>query len=128
MGPGGNFYYVRHPDIYVSNYDGSVFSAPRALPQSINNAKVSGPCLSPNGRYMLLHSIAEDNFGGFDIYLAFRDSSGGWDSPINLGPPINTAAHESNPTLSPDGQYLFFRRSGGDGADFYWVQSTAIMR
>ena len=33
-----------------------------------------------------------------------------WEQPLNLGPAINTADHESHPTLSVDGHVLYFDR------------------
>jgi hypothetical protein len=34
-----------------------------------------------------------------------------WSSPVNLGPPLNTAAEESAPALSDDGLSLYFNRN-----------------
>ncbi|HTQ80439.1 MAG TPA: hypothetical protein VMM92_10620, partial [Thermoanaerobaculia bacterium] len=43
-----------------------------------------------------------------DLYLSFATATGGWTPPRPLAPPINTAAGESNPSLSPDGRWLYF--------------------
>lgn len=34
-----------------------------------------------------------------------------WSSPVNVGPPLNTAAEESAPALSDDGRSLYFNRN-----------------
>ena len=46
-----------------------------------------------------------------------------WSDPVNLGPAINTAANEVNPTLSPDALRLYFTSNctGGLGAQDIWV-------
>ena len=40
---------------------------------------------------------------------------GKWSAPLNLGAPVNTAAWESQPTLSADGKTLMFASSNKDG-------------
>jgi hypothetical protein len=84
----------------------------------------SGVCLSPDNRILILHSRKEGGFGDWDLYVSFREPSGGWGKPINLGGPINTAESEGNATFSPNGEYLFFTRSG----DIYWVSARLIER
>jgi Tol biopolymer transport system component len=44
-----------------------------------------------------------------DIYLA-RFAEGKYDKPVNLGPPISSAAEETTPFVAPDGSYLLFSR------------------
>ena len=34
-----------------------------------------------------------------------------WAAPVNLGPPVNTAAEESAPAISDDGLSLYFNRN-----------------
>ena len=50
-----------------------------------------------------------DSYGGTDLYISYRDGTG-WSEPRNLGPKVNTCEGEVSPTLSPDGQTLFFAR------------------
>jgi Tol biopolymer transport system component len=46
-----------------------------------------------------------------------------WPAPVNLGPPLNTAAEESAPAISDDGLSLYFNRnpnlSGDNDEDLY---------
>ena len=53
--------------------------------------------------------------------MSFANSE--WSEPANLGPAINTASNENNPTLSPDGLSLYFTsdRAGGLGLTDIWV-------
>ncbi|MBN2862903.1 MAG: PD40 domain-containing protein [Bacteroidales bacterium] len=78
--------------------------------------------LSSNGNYM--YFTACDRPGGHgscDIYFsAYRD--GVWTMPYNLGPPVNSSAWESTPSISADGNLLFFssNRKGGFGGKDLW--------
>jgi hypothetical protein len=59
--------------------------------------------------------------GACDIYFsAFSD--GKWSLPANVGPPINTNRWESQPSISSDGNTLFFSssRHGGKGGKDIW--------
>ncbi len=84
--------------------------------------QVSGPCLSPDGRVMILHSRMEGGFGNWDLYASFKDASGKWGELVNLGEPMNTAGSEGNATFSSDGRFLFFTRDG----DIFWISSRII--
>jgi hypothetical protein len=51
-----------------------------------------------------------------DLWVSRRASAGEpWGLPQNLGPIINTAAHERKPTLSRDGHRLYFASNRSDG-------------
>lgn len=52
-------------------------------------------------------------FGQQDIYISKSWwPTGGWSSPKNLGPEVNTAGVEQRSTLSHDGKRLYFGRDG----------------
>jgi tetratricopeptide (TPR) repeat protein len=78
--------------------------------------------LSSNGNYM--YFTACDRAGGLgscDIYFsAFNDSH--WSQPVNIGKPVNTSSWESTPSISADGNLLFFSssRPGGLGGKDIW--------
>ena len=65
-----------------------------------------------------------------DIYVYFKDKDGTWTKPVNLGNVVNSGFDEKNPTITPDGRYLFFGRSERDGknglANIYWVSTEVI--
>lgn len=63
-----------------------------------------------------------DGTGGCDIYYSYRGSRG-WSRGMNPGAPLNSAYWESQPSLSSDGQTLFFvsNRPGGEGGMDIWV-------
>jgi len=72
---------------------------------------------------LYLASDREGGAGGFDIYRAQRRPDGSFAPAENLGPAVNTAQHEFNPSITPDGQVLFFgnigRPDSRGGPDIY---------
>lgn len=52
-----------------------------------------------------------------DFWYSLKDENGNWAPAKNLGAPINSGGHEGLPTLSADGQSIYFYMSGdkGDG-------------
>jgi WD40-like Beta Propeller Repeat len=102
-------------DIYVSKlgYD-QRFRAPTAV-AGLNVAGYDDfmPNVSRNGREIVFASSRLGGFGASDIYTSTRRWVGGkWCPPTNLGPSVNTLAGESRPSLSGDGERLYFGRSG----------------
>jgi len=66
-----------------------------------------GPVISGDGQELILYSNRPGGQGGFDLYLSQRTPDG-WSKPHNLGPRVNSPAHEYDGALSPDGQRLYF--------------------
>jgi phosphohistidine phosphatase SixA len=69
-----------------------------------------------------------------DVFVTRRTTTNDpWDSPVNLGPPVNTSANESAPHISDDGLALYFcdwgmqvrYRPGGMGHEDLWVATRA---
>lgn len=76
----------------------------------------------PRGKYkdyfiaksgvMMIPNQGPDTYGGPDLYVCLPLTDSLWDTPINLGPTINTAGGEDAPYLMPDGKTLFFNSNG----------------
>lgn len=66
-------------------------------------------CLSHDGRFLLFASSRANGVGKFDIWISERKGSF-WSEPRNPGKPLNSTGHEGNPSLSPDGNTLYFMR------------------
>jgi Tol biopolymer transport system component len=84
--------------------------------------------VAPDESFILLDARREDGQGLGDIYVAFALEDGGWTTPVNLGPGVNSAFSESCPSLSPDGRYLFFSRYEEEGglSQIYWASADVI--
>jgi hypothetical protein len=58
-----------------------------------------------------------------DIWVTMRATKNDdWGTPMNLGPMVNTSASDNGPSISADGQTLYFssRRPGGHGGYDLW--------
>ena len=86
--------------------------------------------IAPDESFVLLDAKADDSRGERDIYVAFKEASGGWTTPVNLGDAVNTPYSETCPSLSPDGKYLYFGRYNEEGqvSNIYWIESSVIDR
>jgi hypothetical protein len=82
----------------------------------------------PDEDYILFNSNRAGGFGFNDVYVSFRNGSGEWAAPQNLGPDINTWFEDAHPVVTPDGRYFFFttQRVGDLGYNPYWVDSAVI--
>ena len=87
------------------------------------------PYIAPDESYIVFDSIRDTGQGSSDLYISFREADGKWGPTINLGDKINTDASEKNPSVSPDGKFIFFdRRTKRANADvtIYWVDAQII--
>jgi hypothetical protein len=114
-------------DIWRLHGSDGQFSEP-ATPTILNSR--GSDCTAvpgPDEQYVVLRTNARGGFGQGDLFISFADGSGGWTTPRNLGPTINTANWEDAPYLSPDNKYLFFTRSSEQGGNLYWVSVGAFL-
>jgi tetratricopeptide (TPR) repeat protein len=78
--------------------------------------------LSSDGKSMYFTACERSGgLGSCDLYFsAFHD--GNWSTPYNLKWPVNTTAWESTPSISADGNVLYFssNRPGGLGGKDLW--------
>ena len=95
-------------DIYFSELDGHQWLPPKNLGPVINSpAWESHPSLTHDRRRLYFASGRPNGLGGSDIwYSEWKD--GAWQSPVNLGPPINTPGNEYSPMIAADGRTLYF--------------------
>ncbi len=80
------------------------------------NRLINRPTLNFRGGYslsfegdLLLFTSRKSGIGGFDLWYSER-SGNDWSAPRNFGKPVNSTAHDGSPSLSPDGDYLYFMR------------------
>jgi len=94
-------------DVYVSRLKNGRWQLPEPVAAWNSSAADIGPAISSGGREAYFYSNRPGGWGGFDLYVSRLEESG-WSSPQNLGPLVNTPAHEYDPALDPDGRQLFF--------------------
>ena len=136
IAPDESVFYVyrgarRQGEIFTSQFDTTGWQKPKRQEES----KETGTRVSQeqsisftfDGKTAYFASDREGGFGGFDIWVMHKDSSGngGWGEPVNLGPEINTPKDEISPFVVPDGKSLFFSSNGHQtmgGLDIFYAQ------
>jgi outer membrane protein OmpA-like peptidoglycan-associated protein/Tol biopolymer transport system component len=111
-------------DIYFSQKVGDDWTIPRNVGEPINSPSwETQPCISADGNELFFVSNRAGGYGGYDIWISYRDSLGHWGRPLNAGPNINTPGDETTPFIHPDGKTLYFASTGwpgmGDADIFY---------
>lgn len=113
-------------DLYSSNLqpDGS-WSVPEKL-NITDKSDMFGPFLGPEDKalYFASDKLDPKRQGGSDIYKATRldDTWKNWSKPVNLGPPINTAAGDAYFSLDANGNVFTSRansRVDGGNLDLF---------
>ncbi|HEY3221563.1 MAG TPA: hypothetical protein VGJ80_12595 [Gemmatimonadales bacterium] len=112
---------------YSSHF--SSWSDPANLGATVNTTfNEQGPTLSNDELSLYFGSDRPGGIGGFDIWVSHRACKDcAWETPVNVGPGVNTSSDETGPGLSIDGHLLFFRstRPGGPGlGDVYLAKRT----
>ncbi|MFN0050377.1 MAG: OmpA family protein [Cytophagales bacterium] len=68
---------------------------------------VAGPSISYDGNTLYFCASFNGGWGDLDIYYSNRTAEG-WSSPINIGKPINSREYEGFPSISSDGNKMYF--------------------
>jgi OmpA-OmpF porin, OOP family len=113
--------------IAVSKRTSSGWSVPENIniPYFLNRSTSLQGQLSKDGMTFVFSADSYSTLGAEDIYVTHKDAAGKWGEPKNLGRNVNTALQELSPSLSEDGQYLFFSSNGRQGYgsfDIYFSQ------
>lgn len=122
---------VGKTDIYRSrNVDGK-YALTENLGPPVNSAESDqDPFVAPDGSYLIVCLTGrDDSLGGYDLYVSFSAEDGSWSEPVNLGEGVNTPGPEFRPSVTPDGNYLFFTGLAPDDDSvgrIYWVSAEVI--
>lgn len=110
-------------DLVVARRQDGKWKEPVSISAKINSNFNEGTCtVSADGSQLIFTSCqGRRGFGSCDLFESRRVGEE-WSTPVNMGPQINSAAWESQPSLSADGRILYFvsdRRGGTGGRDIY---------
>lgn len=110
-------------DLYLSRWRDSLWAG-AVLLEEINTPQNEGAhCISADGKTIVFTACGRiGGMGSCDLYIS-EWTGERWTTPANMGPGINTEAWESMPSLSANGQWLFFasNRRGGQGGNDLWL-------
>ena len=111
-------------DLVISKKDSlGHWQKPESISPNVNSEFNEGTCsISADGRQLIFTScLGRKGFGNCDLFQSLK-VGGTWSQPLNMGPQINSAAWESQPSLSADGRVLYFlsdRKGGLGNRDIY---------
>lgn len=118
--------FVAQTRIWRSDFIEGRWSQPVDLGEPVNYPDpitvTSDPSITLDGGTMYFSSDRPGGFGGTDIWVT-QLVGGEWQEPLNLGPVVNSASNDSEPSIAPDGRTLYFAsgRPGGFGSTDIWV-------
>jgi hypothetical protein len=128
----GNLYMMELADparpgvaLYPRTSDG--FGPPQRLGGGVNAPRGGVHAfIAPDESYILFDSYLRPGAQGGegDLFVCFRKPDGSWGEAFNLGDEINTPATNFCPSVSPDGQYIFYATN----RDIYWVSAKVLDR
>lgn len=108
-----------------SAFDNSEWSAAVNLGPEVNSPFAdNNPTLSTDELTMYFASDRPGGLGLVDIWVTRRASlDSPWETPVNLGAPVNSPFIDGAPALSSDGHLLFFHsnRTGTAGGNDIWL-------
>ncbi|MGZ4099709.1 MAG: hypothetical protein ACXVNM_12560, partial [Bacteroidia bacterium] len=117
---GGKFF----EDIYISNYNGTAWSAAENIGAPVNSSDNEASVgISPDGQEILIY---KDDNGDGNIYSTTLDGDV-WTTPVKLNSNINSKHWEPSAFISADGNCIFFtsdRPGGFGGRDIYKSQKN----
>ncbi|HOF20129.1 MAG TPA: tetratricopeptide repeat protein [Bacteroidales bacterium] len=115
-------------NIYTSTYENGTWGPAVKLNDNINTKYwESHAAVSHDNKKLFFTSNRKGGYGGLDIYVSDRDSTGDWGPAVNLGPVINTRFNEETPFLSRDGKTLFFSSSGHHNMGGYDIFYSSLL-
>ncbi len=107
-------------DIFISSWDGRVWSAPESIANINTDSNERGPAFSTSGNYLYFSSDREGGQGGYDIYAALWNGKE-WANVQGLNSSVNGPSNETGPAPSSDDSILYFSsdRNIAEDQDIY---------
>ena len=100
--------------IYKATLENDTWSNITELPFDSDNYSTAHPALSPDEKTLYFASDMPGTIGQSDIYKVKINSNGGFGSPENLGPIINTEGKETFPYITDENE-IYFASDGHPG-------------
>ncbi len=116
--------YIQGDDFWFTDREYRTWTKSLNYGGKINTGRDEGaPFITSDGEWIyFVQCDTEDGLGDCDIYAARMDYNGKWQEIRNLGEGVNSKFWDSQPFVSPDGEFLYFAsdRPGGEGGTDIW--------
>ena len=109
-------------DFYTSNLEDNIWQPSQPLSSINTDYNEGAQSISTDGKLLFFTACTRnEGHGSCDIYFS-RNKSGDWSVPQNAGEPVNSPSWESQPSISANGEILYFvsNRIGGKGGMDIW--------
>lgn len=113
---------IAQEDFYTSTKVDGVWQPSVPLTGLNTDYNEGAQSVSADGKLIFFTACTRnDGAGSCDIYFS-RNRNGVWSEPQNAGSPVNTPSWESQPSISANGETLYFvsSRPGGKGGMDIW--------
>ena len=112
--------------IYTAKKSGDEWKNIKPFTHNRSKFTTTHPSLSRDGKRLFFASDMPGGFGGFDIYVCEWSPRGGWGTPKNLGPNVNTSGNELYPFIQENGELFFSSSAHGSmgGLDIFSVREV----
>ena len=102
-------------DLYRSLKKNGEWTKAEPIPNVNTTENEAAQSVSADGKFLVFTVCNRaGDFGSCDLYFSER-INGRWSDPKNLGSAINTANWESQPSVSPNADAIYFTRGGARG-------------
>ncbi|MFN3840278.1 MAG: OmpA family protein [Cyclobacteriaceae bacterium] len=85
------------------------------IPYFLNRSTFNSGYISADGKVFVFSAETYGTVGVEDIFISVKDADGKWTEPRNAGRSVNTQFQELCPSLSSNGQRLYFSSNGRKG-------------
>ena len=96
---------------------------PLGPPLNVGHVLGGNPFVSPDERYILFNGRWAGR-PGYGILVSYQTGNGRWSEPVNLLERLGASTGGSQPSVTPDGKYLFYYAGGM----FWWADASIIER
>jgi OOP family OmpA-OmpF porin len=109
-------------DVFMTKKQNGIWGEATEFIEGLNSKYNEGfVTISADGNVMVYASTEPHGFGKSDLYVAYK-KGGKWTVPKNMGRKVNSNGYDSEPTLTADGQAMYYStaRDGGMGQKDIW--------
>lgn len=102
-------------DLYISQCSENGWQKSKPIPTVNTSENEGAQSISADGK-LLVFTVCNrrEDYGSCDLYFS-RKVNGKWTTPKNIGAPINTKDWESQPSIAPNSDAIYFVRGGAKG-------------
>lgn len=114
--------FTNHSGIFIAELSGTNLTSLRPFAYNNQQYDIGQPSVSSDGKYLFFASNMPGGQGGADLYYC-EWINGQWNTPVNLGPKVNSPSSENFPFMHPSGRLYFSsdRTGGPGGMDVYYT-------